>query len=328
MLKQLTMNELAPVHELDSIDEDLARGGLRDSSLKRYAGAARSWKRYCLDRHEPFWNASTRTLIGWLDSRCRKSSSPASALKMSISAARFLQRGHCVLNEIDAIPYTPTARVQLEAWSRTATMNRVVRRRARPLRLAELDAVLDKIRNDQPVRSGVSAARGATLAERDICMLLLGWWGALRADDLARLDWAGVHVLPCGAELTLHESKTSNQAAILALATRPDCPRLCPVQALTRLRSWAEHEGDSVLNLASGNNAGRRMRHLFQRYELRGYTGHSLRAGFATECAAQGVPDKLVQAHGRWRTAQQHSEYVRLARVWDDTPTKLVRLPE
>lgn len=329
MLKQLDMGELVPSGELGSIDADLARGGLRDSSIARYLGAARSWKRYCIDRQENYWNASTRTLIAWLDSRVRKSSSPASALKMSLSAARFMQRGHCATHDVEATPYTKSARMQLDAWCRTATMQRTVKRKARALRLRELDDVIRRIREDQHVRAGVSIERGTMLMERDIAMLLLGWWGALRSDDLARLDWSGVFVQPLGLELTLWQSKTSNEAAVLALASRPDCPRLCPVQALRRWRD-AAWQGDpvTVFDLASGNNAGRRMRHLFNRYGLLGYSGHSLRAGFATECAAQGVPDKIVQAHGRWRTAQQHSEYVRLSRMWAETPTTMLKLPE
>jgi integrase len=314
--------------DLGELANELAKGGLRDSSIQRYLGAARAWKRYCIDRDEPWWDASTRTLIAWLDSRCRSSSSPASAIKMSLAAARFLQRGYCAIHDLEAVAYASSARMQLDAFCRSATMRRGPMKRARPLRLDELDEMIRRIRADEPVRSGVTLIRGAELAERDIALFLLGWWGALRADDLARLEWSGVNVLPCGIELTLQQSKTSREAAVLALAARPDCPRLCPVRAVARLRDvMLTDEYDSVLGLVTGNNVGRRITGLFNRHKLPGFSGHSLRAGFTTECAAQGVPDKLVQAHGRWRTAEQHAQYVRLARIWDDTPTKLVTLP-
>ena len=328
--------------ELGDLATELARGGLRDSSIQRYLGAARSWKRYCLDRQEPFWNASTRTLLGWLDARCRGSRNPRAALKMGIAAARFLQRGYCVLHDLVAVPYNKSARVQLDAFARSATLQtRTERKVARPLRLDELDAVLQRMRADEPSRWGVSSAQGALLVERDIALLLVGWWGALRADDLSRIAWPGVHMLPCGIELELLSSKTANEKAVLALAARPDCRRLCPALAMRRLhdsleatRAWRTSAranffaaDDLAFNLSTGDHVGRRIAVLFKRYGLaKGYTGHSLRAGFATECASQGIPDKLVQAHGRWRSAQQHAEYVRLARLWDDTPTKLVRL--
>lgn len=324
--------------ELGDLEAELARGGLRDSSLKRYLGAARSWKRYCADRHEPFWDASTATLLRWLDWRVRQSQSPRSALKMGLAAARFLQRGHCVLQGIEAVPYTTRARVQLDAFARTCTMNRSDRKVARPLRLDELDEVVRRVREDDKTRQGVSFAQGSLLAERDVAMLLVGWWGALRADDLARLVVDDIHIAPLGVELHLRASKTTQ--AVLALGARPECPRLCPATALRRLielgteeRAQAWRKGsrertvvflgeDLLFNLVTGDHVGRRLTTLFRRHGLpKGYTGHSLRAGFTTECAVQQVPDKLVQAHGRWRSAQQHAEYVRAARLWQDTPT-------
>jgi len=121
-------------------------------------------------------------------------------------------------------------------------------------------------------------------------------------------------------------SKTT--AAVLALCEQQHAPALCPVHAMREMTRDGWPETGFVFGLGSGDHVGRRLRSLFARAGVpRGYTGHSLRAGFATECASQGVPDRLVQQHGRWRSVQQHAEYVRLGRLWADTPTTRVIVP-
>jgi integrase len=301
----------------------LIRGRCRDSSIKRYLGAARAWLRYCHDRHEEPHDASTATLLRWLDWRCRESSSPSSAIKMSLAAARFVQRGRCVVLGIECLPYTPRARIQLDAWTGARTVNTSVAQMARPLRLDELGELVAHVRSDRRARRAVSAARAEWLAMRDAALLLVGWWAAFRADDLARLRWEHVAMVVQGLELHIPASKTTS--ASLALAKRDDRPDLCPMRALREL--GAREEG-SVFGLERGGHVGRRIKSLFARHGVpRGYSGHSLRAGFATEAASQGVPDRLVQNHGRWLSVQQHAKYVREGRLWLDTPTDRIVCP-
>jgi integrase len=324
----------------EAIAEQLVRGGCRESSIERYMGPARSWLRYCADRGEVPYDASTAALLRWLDARVRASVSPKSAVRMGLAAVRFLQDGHCVVNGHEAVPYTPKARVQLAAWVGAATLDTRAKQRARPLRLAELAQVVEKVRRGIKVRRGVPWGRAVLLAERDAAMLLVGWWGALRGDDLARLEWSHLTFCVDGLELHMPGGKNHSEVADLALAARPECPSLCPVTAVRRYRqelapSHAGRllEGDEITSgrvfmLSTGDHVGRRIAALFRRCGVpRGHTAHSLRAGFATEAAEQGVPDKLVQAHGRWRTVQQHAEYVRLNHLWRDTPTVRLAVP-
>lgn len=306
----------------------LVRGRCRDSSIKRYLGAARAWLRYCQDRGEAPHDASTALLLRWLDSRCRGSSSPASAIKMSLAAARFIQRGRCAVLGVEAIPYTPRARVQLDAWIGAATLHSSAAQMARPLRLDELGELVARVRSDLRTRRGVTRDQADRLVLRDAAMLLVGWWGALRADDLAALTWKHVVFVMQGIELHLPGGKTTSSAR--ALAKRDDRPDLCPRRAMLEWYSASPAPCDEprVFALHTGGHVGRRIKQLFGRYDVpEGYSGHSLRAGFATECASQGVPDRLVQKHGHWMSVQQHAEYVRAGRLWLDTPTERIVCP-
>jgi integrase len=48
------------------------------------------------------------------------------------------------------------------------------------------------------------------------------------------------------------------------------------------------------------------------------FAGHSLRAGFATESYARGVPELAVMRHGRWRSASVMRGYVEEGALWAD----------
>jgi integrase len=48
------------------------------------------------------------------------------------------------------------------------------------------------------------------------------------------------------------------------------------------------------------------------------FAGHSLRAGFATEAYAQGIPELAIMRHGRWRSASVMRGYVEECSVWND----------
>lgn len=325
-----------------SIQGQIVRAGLRDSTIKRYLGPAHAWEIYCAERGEPVWDASTSTLIRWLDSRIRHASAPGSVIKTSLAAARWVQKAHCAIRGVDAVPYTPRARVQLDAFSRTATMDKGPPKRARALRLESLLALVQHVRHDARARAGLTAREAQVLAARDVSMLLIGWWGALRADDLARLEWQHIEFHPEGLALHIPTSKTT--WAVLALTRRPDSLALCPMLNLASVRvaevasgagapahrsAFGRRRDERVFGFDSAGSCARRITTLFRRAGVpRGYTSHSLRAGFATEAAAQGVADMLVQRHGRWLSASQHAEYVRDGRLWLDTPTSRISTPQ
>jgi integrase len=320
--RQLDMFGATPA--FPDVYESMARSGLRDSSLQRYSGAVKSWARYCDEHGEPMHDAQTITLIRWLDHRARESTAPKAAFELSLAAVRFVQRAHCITSGHESVPYTRRARMQLDAYARTICGDITLTKRARPLRLPELahavaSARLRLYRNGCYKPSISSEIR----RERDALMLLLGWWGALRADDLAKIQLKNVVFVPEGLELTIEDDKTAS-GAVIAIAQQPEGFNVCPVRAFRRLLQLPHglSDTDPVFGYSTGNHCGRRIKAVFDRIGLpKGYTSHSLRSGFATECASQGVPDKLVQSHGRWRSAQQHSEYVRLGRLWVDTPT-------
>lgn len=182
-------------------------------------------------------------------------------------------------------------------------------RHAPPLRLAEL--------RDLAQDAGPAAAR-------DRALLLIGWCAALRRSEIAALQLADVAEVGEGLELTIRRSKGDQAGAGAVLgAPRGRTAALCPVAAWDRWIGWrGAGAGAAFLAVDRWANLGgalspRAVGELLRRY---GYTGHSLRVGFAVDAGAAGASLVEIQAVTRHRSVQTVARYVRAGRRFLDHP--------
>jgi integrase len=216
------------------------------------------------------------------------------------------------------------------------------RRRAQPLRVADLEAILGRL---DPTN-----ARQA----RDGCLLTLGWAAALRSDELVTLGWdapgrQGKGYLTTsdrGIEIHLDRAKTAQdgdgQRVIIPAADAP--------LAMTWLAHWVQMAGRQpgrlvFLQMSRSSRVIPRpmsptavtavVRTLVHEYLLaRGmepvaawttashYRSHSLRAGYATEAADRGVVLTRIQEHCRHKSPLTTAGYIRLAQDWGNSGLK------
>ncbi|MCX7164781.1 MAG: site-specific integrase [Rhodocyclales bacterium] len=164
-------------------------------------------------------------------------------------------------------------------------------------------------------------------AARTTALLAIGWAGAFRRSELVSLTWESVTWLDSGIEITLLASKV-DQAGVgfvkfipLAYGDR------CPVRAL---KHWQEVSGDSTGYIFRAINrhdqiadkplTPHAVAHIVKRIiEQTGrdpelYSGHSLRAGFATAGTLAGIPSyQLMQVTGH-KSEATLQKYVRIGK--------------
>jgi integrase len=148
------------------------------------------------------------------------------------------------------------------------------------------------------------------VGKRDRAILLVGWTGAFRRSELAKLTLQDLHWTKEGLSIMLPYSKTDQEGKGLTkyIVSAPD-EAIDPVRALKR---WLE---------ASGIKGGPIFRSVWQNGKLgkkaindkfiagvvkqavesigldpRTYAGHSLRSGFITEAAMLGAPSRSIMA--------------------------------
>jgi len=170
---------------------------------------------------------------------------------------------------------------------------------------------------------------------RDAALLLVGFAAALRRSELAALTVGDVGVDADGLRVRVRRSKSDQEGAgaVLGIHYGSDS-QTCPVRAL---RSWLLESGITQGALFRGiTRSGRLLGHALSprtvarvvkaRAEAAGldpraYSGHSLRAGFATQAARAGVPERVIMRHTRHKDVMTLREYIREGGLFNENPT-------
>jgi len=174
---------------------------------------------------------------------------------------------------------------------------------------------------------------------RDCALLLIGFSGAFRRSELISLNIEDVRFTREGIRVVLRKSKTDQEGAGMekgiAYGSNPDT---CPVRIL---QDWIEaakiREGAlfrqinkygqvSQKRLASSHSVARIVKEYVRKIGLpvAEYSGHSLRAGFATEASANGASlDDIMRQTGH-RSVEMVREYIRKQNLFkNNASTKL-----
>lgn len=179
--------------------------------------------------------------------------------------------------------------------------------RATPLLAADVRRIL----------AGLTGTDAATLRNR--ALLLVGWHGALRRQELANLTWDNVTPQAGGVVVELRHTKTDKAGTgqHVGLAAEPD-RSVCPVHAL---QAWQRHlnaagmagadgavfpritkAGTVVPRSLTGQGVALVLSRMAAAAGVEGVTGHSLRRGLVHEAHLRGVADSRVMAATRHKS--------------------------
>ncbi len=167
-------------------------------------------------------------------------------------------------------------------------------------------------------------------ALRDRAVLAIGMAAALRRSELVALTVDDIELVPEGLRVIIGRSKTDQEQEGAEVAVL-EGSRLRPKAHLLAWMAAAGHD-DGLLfrrltrsdELTDDGMSDRAVARLVQAaarkvgLDERQFAGHSLRAGFLTESAAQGATIFKMQEVSRHKTVQILSEYVRSADRFKD----------
>ena len=173
-------------------------------------------------------------------------------------------------------------------------------------------------------------AMGAGIKDaRDRALLLIGFAGGFRRSELIGLDHADVEAVRQGLIVTIRRSKTDQEGQGRKLGVPHGRTRHCPVAALERwleissiaagaiFRPVDRHghiastrlSGDAVSVIVRERLAGAGV-------AAEGYSGHSLRAGFATSAAQAGVSSLKIRQQTGHASDAMLQRYVRHGEIF------------
>jgi len=188
---------------------------------------------------------------------------------------------------------------------------------AKPLLRDDLFMVLDRI--------------GGEMADlRDRALLLLGWAGGIRRSELTGLTPQDLTAVRQGVVVTLRRSKTDQAGAGRKIGIPHGRTRHCPVAAI---ETWTTAGGitggalfrpvnlhGQVADMALTGDAVStilRRRLTAAGIDPEGYSGHSLRAGFATSAAQAGVSTFKIRAQTGHASDAMLARYIRDGELFD-----------
>lgn len=297
---------------------DLLEKSKAPNTRKAYASDMRSFGAWCTSRGTPSLPAPPVAVVLYLRDLADRGRAP-STIKRHLSS---ISVAHQLAGHVDAAnpARNPLVLTALDGLRNELRGHRPTQ--AAALRMDALRAIVAKIPDDI---EGV----------RDKAIILIGFAGGFRRSEVSRLDREDLTVTTGGLAVYVPWSKT-DQAGEGDTVGLPYGSHLatCPVRAWQAWASLVDGAGmavgpafrDTRWNRINSHRLGDRTisTMLARRAAAAGldgaFSGHSMRAGFATEAFSAGVPEVTVMRHGRWKSSSVMRRYIRDGGMWQDNP--------
>ena len=237
-----------------------------------------------------------------------------------LAVATLVRRVAAITRAHEALNYTSPARSDLvRATLRGIRRQFGVRQQeAKPLLRDDLFRVLDAIGD------GMKDAR-------DRALLLVGFAGGLRRSEIVGLNAADIETVRQGLIIHLRRSKTDQEGAGRKIGIPFGRTRFCPV---TALQQWRERSGvtegpifrpvDRHGRMAPERLSAEAVSSIIKErvgaagFDESGYSGHSLRAGFATSAAQAGISSWRIRQQTGHASDAMLSRYIRDGELFID----------
>ena len=326
------MSDLYPTN---AQDEEIALVDLSDLEKEAIAYAYRSKSKNTVRAYRADW----AHFINWCTS-CNKSSLPASPETISLYLTYMVSK--------EKLKTTTIAR-------RIVTISEVhlSRNFETPVRHSAVKAVWDGIkrtygfnpRGKQPallkdIKEMINVLPNNLLGDRDRAILLIGFAGAMRRSEIVSLDIDDIRFCSEGLTIQLRFSKTDQEGKgrIIGIPYG-EYEETCPVRSYKKwlTNSSISHGpafrsvnryGHVSLRRLSDKTVARIVKRslLLANRDSTHYSGHSLRAGLATQAALCGVPERVIQDQTGHRSLLILRRYIRNGDIFTENAASQIGL--
>ena len=292
--------------ELAKRTEDFIHAAKAPSTLKAYRSDWRDFDAWCSGHHLPPLPASPETVAMYI-----------ADLASCCASATITRRLTAITKAHQAAGYKDSP-----ATARQAIVGETLKGIRRTIGTAQKgrDPLLTS-----DIRKVVAHAPKGLLGLRDNALVLVGFGGAFRRSELAKIDIQDLTFGEDGVVVDLRRSKTDQEGAGrkvgLPWGSHPDT---CPVRAL---RHWLEkasiqtgrvfravdRHGRVAKSGLNKDSIGALIKRAAVRAGLRAETlsGHSLRSGHVTQCAMNDIPEVVIMRQTGHRSTETLRKYIR-----------------
>ena len=175
---------------------------------------------------------------------------------------------------------------------------------------------------------------------RDRSIILIGFSGGFRRDEIVSLDYEDLDYVPEGLKINLRRSKTDQfgEGFIKALPYF-DNTQYCPVESLKRwIKISKIISGPLFRRFSKGSRllenrlSGQTVALIIKQYlnlagiDSKNYSGHSLRSGFATTAAESGVEERSIMAMTGHKSTEMVRRYIKEANLFKNNALNKIKI--
>ena len=174
---------------------------------------------------------------------------------------------------------------------------------------------------------------------RDRTIILIGFSGGFRRNELVSLDHGDLDFVPEGLKINLRRSKTDQfgEGSIKALPYF-DNSQYCPVVSLKKWIKMSNISSGALfrrftkgLNLSENRLTDQTVALLVKKYlnltgiDSKNYSGHSLRSGFATSAAESGAEERSIMAMTGHKSTEMVRRYIEEANLFKNNALNKIK---
>ena len=175
---------------------------------------------------------------------------------------------------------------------------------------------------------------------RDRSIILIGFSGGFRRNEIVSLDYDDLDFVPEGLKLTIRRSKTDQFGEGFTKALPYfDSSQYCPVVSLKKLLDLSKIRSGPVFRrfskgskLSENRLTDQTVALLIKEYlnlagiDSENFSGHSLRSGFATSAAESGVEERNIMAMTGHKSTEMVRRYIKEANLFKNNALNKIKI--
>jgi len=175
---------------------------------------------------------------------------------------------------------------------------------------------------------------------RDRSILLIGFSGGFRRNEIVSLDYDDLDFMPEGLKIILKKSKTDQfgEGSVKGLPYFKNSG-YCPVISIKKWLEISKIESGPVfrrftkgLKLSENRLTDQTVALLIKKYlnlagiDNKDYSGHSLRSGFATSAAESGAEERSIMAMTGHKSTEMVRRYIKEANLFKNNALNKIKI--
>jgi len=175
---------------------------------------------------------------------------------------------------------------------------------------------------------------------RDRSIILIGFSGGFRRNEIVSLDYDDLDFVPEGLKLSIRRSKTDQFGEGFTKALPYfDSSQYCPVVSLKKLLDLSKIRSGPVFRrfskgskLSENRLTDQTVALLIKEYlnlagiDGKNFSGHSVRSGFATSAAESGVEERNIMAMTGHKSTEMVRRYIKEANLFKNNALNKIKI--